>query len=84
MILRPNPAVPFSAGDHGTAVRRPDRQGDRAGRDARYASVESYVTEQALDGLFTVIAEQEAGIRQNPAQAATNVAKNVFGMLMGN
>ena len=52
--------------------------------DARYASVESYVTEQALDGLFTVIAEQEAGIRQNPAQAATNVAKNVFGMLMGN
>lgn len=52
--------------------------------DARYASVENYVTEQALDGLFTVIAEQEASIRQDPAQAATNVAKKVFGMLTGN
>ncbi len=52
--------------------------------DARYGSVEGYVTEQALDGLFTVIAEQEASIRQNPAQAATSVAKRVFGVLMGN
>ncbi|MGM3388499.1 DUF4197 domain-containing protein [Stutzerimonas stutzeri] len=51
--------------------------------DPRYSSVESYVTEQALDGLFTVIAEQEASIRQNPAQAATSVAKKVFGALMG-
>ncbi|MGK9065131.1 DUF4197 domain-containing protein [Stutzerimonas chloritidismutans] len=52
--------------------------------DPRYSSVEGYVTEQALDGLFTVIAEQEASIRQNPAQAATNMAKKVFGALMGN
>lgn len=52
--------------------------------DPRYSSVEGYVTEQALDGLFTVIAEQEASIRQNPAQAATSVAKKVFGLLMGN
>lgn len=52
--------------------------------DARYGSVEGYVTEQALNGLFTVIAEQEAGIRQNPAQAATRMAKRVFGVLMGN
>ncbi len=52
--------------------------------DARYGSVEGYVTEQALDGLFTVIAEQEASIRENPAQAATSVAKKVFGVLMGN
>lgn len=52
--------------------------------DARYGSVEGYVTEQALNGLFTVIAEQEASIRQNPAQAATSMAKKVFGVLMGN
>lgn len=52
--------------------------------DPRYSSVEGYVTEQALDGLFTVIAEQEASIRQNPAQAATSLAKKVFGALMGN
>lgn len=51
--------------------------------DARYSTVEGYVTEQALDGLFTVMAEQEASIRQNPAQAATSVAKKVFGLLMG-
>ena len=50
----------------------------------RYGTVEGYVAEQALDGLFTVIAEQEASIRQNPAQAATSVAKKVFGALMGN
>ncbi len=52
--------------------------------DSRYGSVEGYVTEQALDGLFTVIAEQEASIRENPAQAATSIAKKVFGVLMGN
>lgn len=49
--------------------------------DAKDASIESYVTEQALDGLFTIIAEQEASIRQNPAQAASDVAKKVFDLL---
>lgn len=52
--------------------------------DGKYGTVEGYVAEQALDGLFTVIAEQEASIRQNPAQAATSMAKKVFGVLMGN
>lgn len=49
--------------------------------DAKSANVESYVTEQALDGLFKMIAEQEASIRQNPAGAATSLAKKVFGAL---
>lgn len=49
--------------------------------EAKDASIENYVTEQALDGLFTIIAEQEAAIRQNPAQAATDIAKKVFGLL---
>lgn len=49
--------------------------------DAKSASIENYVTEQALDGLFEVIAKQEQGIRQNPAQAATSLAKKVFGLL---
>ncbi|CDZ94063.1 DUF4197 domain-containing protein [Pseudomonas saudiphocaensis] len=52
--------------------------------DAKYGTIEGYVAEQALDGLFTVIAEQEASIRKNPAQAATSMAKKVFGVLMGN
>ena len=49
--------------------------------DAKSANLEGYVTEQALDGLFLMIAEQEAGIRQNPAGAATSLAKKVFGVL---
>lgn len=49
--------------------------------DAKSANIESYVTEQALDGLFEMIAEQEASIRQNPAGAATSLAKKVFGAL---
>ncbi|WP_425916134.1 DUF4197 domain-containing protein [Pseudomonas sp. GWSMS-1] len=49
--------------------------------DAKSANIENYVTEQALDGLFAMIAEQEASIRQNPAGAATSLAKKVFGAL---
>ena len=49
--------------------------------DAKSANVEGYVTEQALNGLFALIAEQEAGIRENPADAATSLAKKVFGAL---
>lgn len=49
--------------------------------DRQSANVESYVTEQALNGLFKMIAEQEASIRQNPAGAATSLARKVFGTL---
>ncbi|MBK4988290.1 DUF4197 domain-containing protein [Pseudomonas sp. S36] len=44
-------------------------------------NIESYVTEKALDGLFEMIGKQEQSIRQNPAQAATSLAKKVFGAL---
>ncbi|MCV0076795.1 DUF4197 domain-containing protein [Pseudomonas aeruginosa] len=47
--------------------------------DAKSANVEGYVTEQALDGLFEMIAKQEKSIRQNPAAAATSLAKKIFG-----
>lgn len=49
--------------------------------DAKSANVENYVTEEALDGLFKIIAEQEKTIRQNPTAAATGMAKKVFGVL---
>ena len=49
--------------------------------DAKSANIENYVTEQALYGLFAMIAEQEASIRENPAGAATSLAKKVFGAL---
>ena len=49
--------------------------------DAKSANIENYVTQQALDGLFEMIGKQEATIRQNPAAAATSLAKKVFGTL---
>ena len=49
--------------------------------DAKSANIESYVTEKALDGLFEMIGKQEETIRQNPAAAATSLAKKVFGAL---
>ncbi|OBY92276.1 hypothetical protein A6723_028580 [Pseudomonas sp. AU11447] len=49
--------------------------------DAKSANIENYVTEEALDGLFKLIAEQEKTIRQNPTAAATGLAKKVFGVL---
>ncbi len=48
--------------------------------DAKNANIENYVTEQTLDGLFVIIAEQEADIRKNPADAATSLAKKVFSL----
>jgi hypothetical protein len=49
--------------------------------DAKNANIENYVTEEALDGLFKIIAEQEKTIRENPTAAATGLAKKVFGVL---
>jgi len=45
------------------------------------ATIEGYVTRKALDGLYTVIGEQEKAIRKNPAAAAGSLAKKVFGAL---
>ena len=49
--------------------------------DAKSSNLEGYVTEQALNGLFEMIGKQEASIRENPAAAATSLAKKVFGAL---
>lgn len=49
--------------------------------DKKDANLDSYVTNKALDGLYTIIAEQEHTIRENPAAAATSIAKKVFGAL---
>ena len=43
------------------------------------ASVEQYVTQQALDRLYTLIGEKEAAIRANPLQAGSDLLKQVFG-----
>jgi hypothetical protein len=49
--------------------------------DAKSANLDSYVTQKALDGLFTVMAEQERAIRKDPVGAATGMASKVFGLL---
>ena len=38
-----------------------------------------HVTEETLDGLFTLIAEEEARIRHDPAARTTELLRTVFG-----
>jgi hypothetical protein len=45
------------------------------------AKLEDYVTRQALDGLFVVIAEEEKKIRKDPAGAASSIIRKVFGAI---
>ncbi len=42
-------------------------------------NLDEYVTDKALDGLFTKVAEQEAQIRTNPVARSTDLLKKVFG-----
>jgi hypothetical protein len=41
--------------------------------------INSYVTGKALDGLFYYVAQEEIGIRKNPAERVTDILKSVFG-----
>jgi hypothetical protein len=45
------------------------------------ATIESYVTQKALDGLYLVIGEQERAFRQNPVGATSDIVKRVFGAM---
>ena len=42
-------------------------------------SLDDYVTEKAIGGLFTMIAQKEAEIRTNPVAQTTSLLKQVFG-----
>lgn len=46
------------------------------------ATLESYITRRAMDGLFLMVAEKEKEIRANPLQAAGDLAQKVFGALL--
>ncbi|KAF7598106.1 MAG: hypothetical protein CGU28_14680 [Candidatus Dactylopiibacterium carminicum] len=48
---------------------------------AQEASVESYVTARALDGLYLMIAEEERAIRSDPTRAAGQLVRQVFSVL---
>ena len=47
--------------------------------DAKDASIESYVTGRALDGLFLMMANEERAIRKDPMGQASSLLKKVFG-----
>ena len=46
--------------------------------DAKDASIESYVTAKALDGLYLMMANEERAIRQDPMGQASSLLKKVF------
>ena len=69
-------------------VQLAQKYDEYAGKGAKFglvkkedAHLDTYVTQKALDGLFIMVAEQEAKIRQNPAEAASGILKKVFGAL---
>lgn len=41
--------------------------------------INSYVTNKALNGIFYYVAQEEVGIRKNPAQRVSDILKKVFG-----
>jgi Protein of unknown function (DUF4197) len=43
------------------------------------ATLESYVTDKTLDGLYVMMAEEERAIRKNPLGQASSLLKKVFG-----
>jgi hypothetical protein len=61
---------------------------DLAGKGAKLgiikgdqASVETFVTQKALDGLFLMMADEEKAIRADPIGKGTDIVKKVFGAL---
>lgn len=45
------------------------------------AKIEQYVTNKALDGVYLMIAKEEAAIRKDPVGQASNLLKKVFGAI---
>lgn len=45
------------------------------------ATIEGYVTQKALDGLYFMIGEQEKAFRANPLGASSDIVKKVFGAI---
>jgi hypothetical protein len=45
------------------------------------ATIESYVTQKTLDGLYLMIGEQEKAFRKDPVGASSDIVRKVFGAL---
>ena len=64
-----------AAGNSGNTLTK--SLGGYMGSDAM--DVDTYVTNKALDGLFKMVADEEAKIRANPAARTTDLLQKVFG-----
>jgi hypothetical protein len=69
-------------------VQLAQRYNDVAGRltqlglvSEKDANLDSYVTNKALDGLFLMMAKEEAAIRKDPMGQTSGILKKVFGAL---
>jgi len=45
------------------------------------ASIERYVTQKAVDGLYFMIGEQEKAFRRDPVEATSSIVRKVFGAI---
>jgi hypothetical protein len=45
------------------------------------ANLEQYVTQKTLDGVYLMMAKEEAAIRKDPVGQTSNLLKKVFGAL---
>lgn len=52
-----------------------------AGLKSELATVEAYVVDKTLDGLYTLVAEEERALRARPLDHATGLVGKVFGLL---
>lgn len=68
-----------SGGAWGGALGSLGALGDPSRHGGQSLDLDDYVTDKTIDGLFTVIGEQEQSIRQNPAARTTDLLKKVFG-----
>jgi hypothetical protein len=51
----------------------------QTGQSLTNFNMNDYVTNKAVDGIFTYIAKEEAAIRANPLKSGSNLIKTVFG-----
>jgi len=69
-------------------VQLAQKYDEYAGQGAKFglirkedASLDSYVTQKTLDGLFYMVGEEEKKIRANPVAAGSDIIKKVFSAL---
>lgn len=64
-----------------SAYKNMTKQLDRFGGLLKTQSldVDAYVTDKALDGLFTMVAQEETRIREDPVARSTDLLKKLFG-----